>query len=383
MDFFYNKYPQDGGCEEGISYWNRAAGSLFECLQILYFITNGKIYFPDDAKLKAMARYVYSYYIGNQNFITFADSYANTLLQINIVYPYGKYIHDDTMMGFAAFYASVFNFDKTPAILFDNALGRELMFLSMYNSFKQQKPQEPFVQDLWLPDIQVFTARHTNEATDDLFIAAKGGHNGEIHNHNDVGNYIVYKNSEPLIIDIGAGTYTAQTFSNQRYELFNCRSSYHNVPLINGYEQHEGKEYKAKSVVYNKRGNEVIFSLDLSQTYPKEAFIKSWNRTIRLNRGQDIVITENYHLIKHLGNSKIILICCGDAKLNKRDNIVINNGKNQTTLHFDSRMVSPTIEVITHEDKHILQAWKNKALYRIILTIRSKKTKGEITYSIK
>ena len=67
-----------------------------------------------------------------------------------------------------------------------------------------------------------------------LYVAAKGGHNGESHNHNDIGNFIVYADGEPEIIDVGNCVYTAKTFGAERYELMNTRSKNHNVPLIGG-----------------------------------------------------------------------------------------------------------------------------------------------------
>ncbi|MCU0644427.1 MAG: hypothetical protein MUC94_09200, partial [bacterium] len=43
LDVFINSYPEDGGCDEGPGYWNRAAASLFDCLELLYSATNGRI----------------------------------------------------------------------------------------------------------------------------------------------------------------------------------------------------------------------------------------------------------------------------------------------------------------------------------------------------
>ena len=36
LDRFIASYPQDGGCDEGPGYWNRAAASLFDCLDLLH-----------------------------------------------------------------------------------------------------------------------------------------------------------------------------------------------------------------------------------------------------------------------------------------------------------------------------------------------------------
>ena len=72
--------------------------------------------------------------------------------------------------------------------------------------------------------------------------------------------------------------YTAKTFSNRRYELWNCRAAYHNVPMIGGYEQQAGREYAAKDVVCLPDG----MALDMAAAYPAEAGVQACRRTFRL-----------------------------------------------------------------------------------------------------
>ena len=62
------------------------------------------------------------------------------------------------------------------------------------------------------------SAHQTETVKEGLFMAAKGGCNGEFHNHNDVGTFIIYKNGERFICDSGNKTYNALTFSDKRYE---------------------------------------------------------------------------------------------------------------------------------------------------------------------
>ena len=50
------------------------------------------------------------------------------------------------------------------------------------------------------------TARVTERSSDGFYVAAQGGHNAESHNHNDVGNFIVFLNGKPVIVDVGVET---------------------------------------------------------------------------------------------------------------------------------------------------------------------------------
>lgn len=96
---------------------------------------------------------------------------------------------------------------------------------------------------------------------------AKGGHNAEIHNHNDVGNFALYAYDRKIIVDTGAGDYSTAYFGTpaQRYgeEVFVCGSQAHNLPMINGKVQSHGRTRKAK--VLSVSGNE--FSLDITEAY--------------------------------------------------------------------------------------------------------------------
>ena len=113
------------------------------------------------------------------------------------------------------------------------------MLLSMLGKYQATEAVQPHTEDAYLENSQIMVA-----SNQDWFLAAKGGNNAESHNHNDIGNFIVYHQQKPVVIDLGRDTYTSQSFSNRRFELMNCRSAYHNVPMINGLEQKDGKQYR-------------------------------------------------------------------------------------------------------------------------------------------
>ena len=74
--------------------------------------------------------------------------------------------------------------------------------------------------------------------------ACKGGCNLEAHNHNDVGSFLYRFKDTQLLVDLGAGEYTANYFNSRRYETF-CNNSFsHNVPIVNGKGQGFGAEFR-------------------------------------------------------------------------------------------------------------------------------------------
>lgn len=95
--------------------------------------------------------------------------------------------------------------------------------------------------------------------------AAKGGHNDENHNHNDIGHFLCVYEGEMLLTDLGAGEYTKGYFSEGRYDILCNRSLGHSVPLINGLEQCQGREYCADSFEWNGE----YLTVSFAKAYPK------------------------------------------------------------------------------------------------------------------
>ena len=365
---FIDAYPEDGGCDEGPGYWDRAAASMFEIMRFLDF---GAV----EPKVQRMASYAYKTYIGNDYCVCFADAHENKAVQqVNIVYPFGLWLNDQTMREFGAYLGRQKGVLTNPAALYDKSgnfptLGRELFFLRHIRDFIAEQPCEPLLKDVWLPDLQIMTARRGN-----LYVAIKGGNNGESHNHNDVGSFIVYGSQEsgvrsqeqllPLFIDPAVGEYTAKTFSDDRYSIWTMQSQYHNLPQINGIDQKDGKKYAAK-VVSHKDGQ---LTLDIAGAYPVEAAVKSWKRTVMAMKS-GISVTEDYELSEYRQPTCLMLMTLDPDGLQR--------------IHFDANQLSATIEDISDKLDPLLQHMWGHKMYRIILTVKSTKTKNKIKYTIR
>ena len=409
---FIDAYPEDGGCDEGPGYWDRAAASMFEIMRLftvygLQFTddyTNGleglasKSARPAGAlssertinKIKNMAAYAYKTYIGNDYCICFADAHENKAVQqVNIVYPFGLWTNDATMRRFAAYLGREKGILTNPAALYDKSgnfptLGRELFFLRHINVFMSEQPKEPLLKDVWLPDLQVMAARRG-----DLYVAMKGGTNGESHNHNDVGSFIVYASTSdkksssvssgevtPLLIDPAVGEYTAKTFSNDRYSIWTMQSQYHNLPQINGIDQKDGKEYAAR-IVSHKDGQ---LTLDIAGAYPAEAAVKTWNRTV-LTMKSGIYVTEEYELRDFIAPTRLLFITTVKPEISQNARPFVRLGSHR--IDYNSSQLSATIEEISDHLDPVLQQMWGQQMYRIILTVKSTKTKNKIKYTIR
>ncbi|MDW7695674.1 heparinase II/III family protein [Flammeovirgaceae bacterium SG7u.111] len=377
LDKFLNIYPEDGACDEGPSYWGRAAASVFDCLELLHSATDGKIDLYSNQLVKDMGAYIYKVHVSGNYFVNFADAPARFTPSHDLVHRYGERIGDAQMIAFGGYLASSNN-----SFVVDWSLDRVLA--GIFNNADLQMAKEngwtPFLRDTWYPDTQVMAARSVPDSDKGLYLAAKGGHNAESHNHNDIGHFLVYVNGNPILVDAGKGTYTAKTFSDERYSIWNNQSAYHNVPVINGMMQKDGREFAAIDVKYKASNSYARFSLDMAKAYPKEAGVVSWKRTLQLNRQKrNITLVEKYKLTKSNGQtSQVFLTPCdvilsepGEIRLRGRD----KNDKpyNLFIIYDFSRFKVSVEEKKLGEDEQdgaIQKVWGDK-LNRIVLVDKS------------
>ncbi len=384
LDEFLNPYPQDGGCDEGPGYWGAAAASLYDNIAMLNLASkNAFKYVYEDEKFKNMGRFIYRAQIGDKYFLNFADADPQPGMAASMIYRYGKDINDADMMKFGAFY-------RKPD---DAKTGRFQYFRNLFSLFMQDEYEKaekglPLPASVWLPNIQVMVARDKEGTTDGFFVAAKGGHNDESHNHNDIGNYVVYYNGQPLLIDVGRGTYTRKTFSSRRYDIwYNC-SDYHNVPTINGTTQPPGAAFKATNVSYKEDKKSAQFSLDIAKSYPENAGVSTWQRTVRLNRGKNVTVTDAISL-KKADKLTEHLKTCYPAEVLKPGELVIHYKPKEGeakdfVVKYNASQMQAAVEKIpltAMEDQGILEKWGDN-IYRINFTVLKPKPNDKINFIV-
>ena len=388
MKKFIDSYPDDGGCDEGTGYWDRAAASYFECLYLLDLIKSDEManvtmlnYKRD--KVARMGAYIYNMYIGNDYVVTFADAHSNkSVVQLNVLFPFAEFIGDKKMAGFAAFIANKSDFWKNPSNLYANSgnfptLGRELMLLQYIDKLQTTKAAEPKSQSFY-PNLNVATLRSKGG----LFVAFKGGNNGESHNHNDLGSFEVFADGQPLLIDCGVGEYTSKTFSNERYDIWTMQSQYHNCPQVNGVNQKDGKKYVADMIMMGRHAHskEKVsnnYLVNLTKAYPEEAMIEDYMRDVEL-KGEEVRITDVYTLKKFIEPTKLYFMTTVKPEL-KKGKVVLGSH----SLSYPEKILTADVEDCSSLlDDHLKGMWGD-SLYRIVLTTKKKEKKREIELIIK
>ncbi len=352
--------PDDGGCDEGAGYWSHAAGNIYLIGAFLLQATEGQINIFDNKKIKKIGEFIYKVHIAEDYFIPFADcDIVNKHIGAPIIYGFGKVYNHSGMLNFAKML-----FARGERGVFQNSwisLGRVFNEWAVVSEL-QQPYDEVEKEDVWLEQTQWVHIQRKNEKGRRVTLAVKGGHNDESHNHNDIGNYVVYVDGKPMIIDVGVGTYTKDTFSDKRYEIWTMQSQFHNLPSFAGIHQREGREYRCTQMTYMTDETVSKVQMDLTHAYEPSAGLKSYQRELSIDKESlAIRLEEHIELIDetsiefHIMTARKPLVIGGQ--------MVLEDDSRRFQIILPSQESSITFERIPIEDEKMYRWW-GASIYR-------------------
>jgi hypothetical protein len=394
LDNFIDPYPADGGCDEGPNYWGRAGASLFDNLELLYAATGGWIDVYGEPLVQEIGRYIYRAHIAGDFYLNFADASAIVHPEALLVYRYGLRIGDAAMAAFGRWLADRQNAGEVGVMQgtgrLPPSLGRAIPDLCVLSDALAQPGHPPLLRDVWLPVIEVMVARDAAGRSDGFYLATKGGHNDESHNHNDIGNFVVFIDGRPVLVDAGVETYTAKTFSDRRYEIWTMQSAYHSLlPTIDDIQQEAGATFAARNATYAADDASATLTLDIAGAYPPAAKLASWQRTVRLQRGAEITIVDAFALAAPAQRIELALLTpCAVASVSD-GRIVLEErpfGEEQSAgaavVTYDAATFRVATEAVPITDERMGPVWGDH-LTRITLTAEHPPVQGEWRFSVR
>ncbi len=361
LDRFLDVYKPDGACDEGAHYWTKAGLSLFDCLDELFAATDGAFDFYGEPLIGNIARYIVHCHIAGPYYVNYGDG-APVLNELNYaqIYRFGKALGDEFVMDFAAAALRPYEEELNIPIM------RALPAIMVDSEIRSRARRAVVGKDAYLADNQVVFARD-GEREDGFFFSAKGGSNGESHNHNDVGSCIAYWKGVPLLIDLGVETYSRKTFSPQRYEIWTMQSSFHNLPEINGFMQRPGKDACAGDARYERGDDRVFFSADIAKTYPAGAGVTRCVRAYELVRPEEgrwaLAITDDMAFTGAENRVTLNFMTWKEPVPQADGSLLIDLGGAKVAMRCDQ--AEPIVEKHEFSDKRLSQAWQNGIVYRV------------------
>lgn len=275
---YLNGMMEDGTCPEGLGYFTYGMTYFVGFARQLYEHTNGEVNLLNSKKVKKIACFQQKCFLPGGCTVSFSDAESN-----------GHY-----RLGLTCFLAELFEGIEIPDV--DRALEFERdnscfwanwqddVWVKEYLKFAEEK-EDVLEWFCLLPDAQWAIWKNGK-----LGMALKGGNNGESHNHNDIGSFLIAADGEVFLADLGAGEYTKDYFTKEkRYHILCNRSSGHSVPIINGQEQRAGADYASSAFLCERPG---CVEVEFAGAYEKQPSWKLSRRIENEKNEEKITITD-------------------------------------------------------------------------------------------
>lgn len=363
---YIDTFDADGGSTEGPAYWSYGFCYFTAIAHLLSERSAGKIDLFDDVKLSKIATFPLRTQLSVDRFVNFSDSDE----ELNFV------------AGHLGFLATRLNLPQLTQLAGDDLptdqhatritwMLRDLIWQPEHRSQTGAGNRHD-----WFADIEWMIARIEPNDPNGLVVAAKGGHNYELHNQNDVGSFLIHWQSKSLISELGRGRYVKGYFGDKRYEFLPTRSRGHSVPIVNGCEQAVGADYKAQITQHSHSDARDILQLDLTAVYPDEAKLKRLNRKFIIDRkalNGEVTLIDAFEFLDQPREFTSTLICRVEPQVHD-GYIIIADGDAALKIIFDANWLDVSFVV----ERDVAFPHYDADVYRLLFSLHTPKQAGAI-----
>lgn len=321
MSGYIDGFGDDGICLEGCGYWAYGVGFFTIYADLMRRFTGGSVDWFAHPRIRAVATFPQRMFLSGNASVSFADGGRSLRYAIGVLHRLKDEYPEDVLIYSPDYATYDIGCGRVGYRLFTAAWMREEYY---YSPADDRVSFESYAED----------AKWLVKRTMSYGFAAKAGYNDELHNHNDAGSFIFAKNGVQWLVDIGAGKYTRQYFSSERYDILEPSGFGHSLPLFGGETQRFGKEYAATDVHYESG----VFSMDIAGAYGLDD-VRSARR--RFDMTDDaVVLTDRFDTERTITDR---LVAMTEPKQTDAGVIVVGDAR----VEFDSERA--TVKITTAE----------------------------------
>ena len=320
LEFFLCEYTKEGlraKSEQSMYLWS---AYIFDILEILYNVTDQKFSVFSDEKAKIAAESIYRVHIGNDGFSEISCDEDGAR-----IYLFGNRMDYKKLMDFGA---SEFLKIENKTLPESSNLFHKLYSVKYASEIIEYGDNFDEQECGYIDSMDIFVKKTKN-----FSVAIKGGSSA-------AGNYMIYLDNEPYVVDLEKS---------------------HNLPIINGFTQFSN----TKNAVCEHMDNGIC--VDLSATYPKDAGVNRWVRTVEAEE-KFIIITDEYDLLKK-DDLKIIMLM-KEKPILSGDKILVGDAAIVWEGNFALRM-----ELV--KSKHY------DYIYRLVFIVKDESLSGRVRIAMK
>ncbi len=341
LKYYLQGFEADGACTEGYGYWQYGFGYFVYFSDLLAVTSNEQVNLLNQDKVKQIALFQQRIFLADDVVIHYSDAPSNRV---------------KPMLGFTHRLQKYFSEVQVPRVsiaqeeIIDHCGRWAPAFRELIWYDTTLKEQGWSATTNYFADSSIFISRRRWKDKPFSF-SAKGGHNDEPHNHNDVGHFILFGGNQLFLRDLGAGQYNRNYFSDKRYE-FICNSARgHSIPIINHAVQPPGKEYAATEVLMEESEKAETFSLNLDQAY-NDPTLKQFKRTFYWSKdGEPELIMKDTFQFTNKPIQIVEQFVMETMPYKIEEDFIAFFGEGATLrIVFDKETVTPVIEEIMYKN---------------------------------
>ncbi len=394
LDDYLETFDPDGGSTEGPGYWAYGFGNYVLMAQAIEQRTNGRIRFMDGDHIRNIAQFPLRTVMSPGFYVNFSDC------DPIIVFPTSLLVYLAERLDFPGLLTLAQQQQDDGEQRRSGELNWALRNLVWQVPPAAGKAYTPAQQD-WYNGMMWLVARRDPHDPQALVLAAKGGHNGEMHNQNDVGNFIVHLNGESVVADIGRGRYTKAYFDHRRYDHFVNQSLGHSCPVPSGQMQMpqsnprrgpgnsvlpdpdhiDHSTYAAQLVEHRADDRLDLLKTELKDVYPASADLQSLERTVMLHRDTPagwVEVVDEVQFASQSGMLESVLTTFGAVELGE-GTVTLKGETASLTVAYDASTLSARVEHIQDVDLSL----GPRAINRVIFAFQQPQQTGAIRLEIR
>ena len=253
--FLATAFEEDGASSEGIGYWQYGLSNFIAFSEMLRIRTGGTIDLLDNDRVREICRYPLAVMLSPERYFAYSDCNEHNTFDAGLMARLSQRAAVPRLMD---------------VIAETNAVVRTFnLFHTSWRSvlwWDGVRPQSARVDDVHLPQGGIARIRGETAGNASVVLAAKAGHNGVSHNHNDAGTFVVHVDGETLLCDPERGLYDNYKKFGHENVLFS--NSYgHSVPIIAGTPQSLGAQYASTVTVFDTAADKKTITMELGGAY--------------------------------------------------------------------------------------------------------------------
>lgn len=318
INSMFNELGEDGGWQEGGSYWNYGVHTSTFFAEALRRMTNSKHNLFENKRL-AKNPVTFPLYISlpEKRSLNFEDSSGyNVIGSPHLI----NKLATETNSEQAAWYRT--EFFGAGNDIFDIIWPRPKV-----------KAKAPKTASMHFKTIDWWVMRNDFKSPDKVLVAGKAGMNDDPHHgHLDIGHFVVHWQNEYYICDIGKGGYDEKYFDDLRWNYPHASSIGHNVVFVNGEKQISAKLRKQEWIPdvggdveeFRTSDTQDYVRMNPTKAYPNKELI-GWKRQIILQKPEITVVVDE---IESKPGSEIEIRFHPGVDYEVHDDLVLLKGKN-------------------------------------------------------